>query len=87
MYYLLLPDLQQRTTFIEHMSSHQIQCVFHYVPLHSSPYGRRVGRACGTLRVTDDVADRLVRLPLWIGLDEHVDRVIDCAMQFFTSNT
>jgi dTDP-4-amino-4,6-dideoxygalactose transaminase len=83
MYYLLLPDLQQRTEFIAHMNSQQIQCVFHYVPLHSSPYGRKAGRESGAMAVTDDVADRLVRLPLWVGMDEHVDRVIDTALHFF----
>jgi dTDP-4-amino-4,6-dideoxygalactose transaminase len=83
MYYLLLPDLQQRTEFIEHMKAREIQCVFHYVPLHSSPYGRQVGRASGTMAVTDDVADRLVRLPVWVGLEEHLDRVIDAALLFF----
>ena len=83
MYYLLLPGLEERTAFIEHMKALEIQCVFHYVPLHSSPRGRRVGRASGALPVTDDVADRLVRLPLWVGLEEHQDRVIDAALQFF----
>jgi dTDP-4-amino-4,6-dideoxygalactose transaminase len=83
MYYLLLPDLQERTAFIEHMREREIQCVFHYVPLHSSPYGRRVGRASGAMPVTDDVTDRLVRLPLWVGLEAHLDRVIETALQFF----
>jgi len=83
MYYLLLPDLKQRTAFIEHMKARHIQCVFHYVPLHSSPYGRHVGRVAGDLRVTDDIADRLVRLPMWVGLDVHLDRVIESALQFF----
>lgn len=84
MYYLLLPSLGVRTAFIEHMKAHDIQCVFHYVPLHSAPYGRRVGRTAGSMRVTDDIADRLVRLPLWVGLDEHIDRVIDAAHAFFS---
>ncbi len=83
MYYLLLPDLEERTAFIEHMKAQEIQCVFHYVPLHSSPYGRQVGRASGAMTVTDNVADRLVRLPVWLGLEEHLDRVIDTALQFF----
>jgi dTDP-4-amino-4,6-dideoxygalactose transaminase len=43
--------------------------VFHYVPLHSSPAGRRFGRAHGELPVTDDLSARLLRLPLWIGVD------------------
>jgi dTDP-4-amino-4,6-dideoxygalactose transaminase len=42
--------------------------VFHYVPLHSSPAGRRFGRISSVMTVTDDVADRVLRLPLWVGL-------------------
>jgi dTDP-4-amino-4,6-dideoxygalactose transaminase len=83
MYYLLLPDLGERTAFIEHMREREIQCVFHYVPLHSSPYGRQVGRASGAMPVTTDVTDRLVRLPLWVGLEEHLERVIETALHFF----
>jgi dTDP-4-amino-4,6-dideoxygalactose transaminase len=83
MYYLLLAGLEERTAFIEHMKALEIQCVFHYVPLHSSPHGRQVGRANGALPVTDDVADRLVRLPFWVGLEDHQQTVIDAAVQFF----
>jgi dTDP-4-amino-4,6-dideoxygalactose transaminase len=83
MYYLILPGLAERTAFISHMKERGISCVFHYVPLHSSPYGRRVGRVSGAMSVTDDVSDRLVRLPLWVGLEEHLDRVIDAVLQFF----
>jgi dTDP-4-amino-4,6-dideoxygalactose transaminase len=77
MYYLILRDLADRTAFIEAMKAHGVSCVFHYVPLHSSPKGREVGRAHGSLDVTSDLADRLVRLPLWLGLEPHQDRVID----------
>jgi dTDP-4-amino-4,6-dideoxygalactose transaminase len=83
MYYLLLPNLRERTAFIEHMRERGIQCVFHYVPLHSSPYGRQHGRRSGAMLVTDDVADRIVRLPLWIGLNDQLDSVIETAFQFF----
>jgi dTDP-4-amino-4,6-dideoxygalactose transaminase len=65
------------------MKTQGIQCVFHYVPLHSSPQGRKLGRTSGTLSVTDDVADRLVRLPLWVGLEPHLDQVVDAALQLF----
>jgi dTDP-4-amino-4,6-dideoxygalactose transaminase len=55
--------------------------VFHYVPLHSSPAGRRVGRAVGELAVTDDASDRVVRLPLWMGLaDQDVERIADAVL-------
>jgi dTDP-4-amino-4,6-dideoxygalactose transaminase len=76
MYYLLLRDLQDRTAFIEAMKQAEINCVFHYVPLHTAPTGRLVGRAHGALPVTNDVADRLVRLPLWLGLEEHQEYLI-----------
>jgi dTDP-4-amino-4,6-dideoxygalactose transaminase len=41
--------------------------LFHYVPLHASPMGRRVGRSVGSMAVTEDLSERLLRLPLWIG--------------------
>jgi dTDP-4-amino-4,6-dideoxygalactose transaminase len=85
MYYLLLASLDDRTAFIEHMASRGIQCVFHYVPLHSSPYGRRVGRTAGSLSVTEDLADRLVRLPLWVGLEDQLDAVVEAASEFLAA--
>ena len=77
MYYLLLPDLERRTAFIDRLKGRGIHPVFHYVPLHSSPFGRTVGRANGELPITDDISDRLVRLPFWIGIEDVLDRVID----------
>ncbi|HXI82398.1 MAG TPA: dTDP-4-amino-4,6-dideoxygalactose transaminase [Verrucomicrobiae bacterium] len=77
MYYLLLSDLAARTAFIEQLKAKGIQPVFHYVPLHSSPFGRSVGRAVGDLTTTDSASDRLVRLPLWVGLESEQAVVID----------
>ena len=51
--------------------------MFHYVPLHSSPAGRKYGRACGSMAVTEAVSERLVRLPLWIGLEAQQEYVIE----------
>ena len=76
MYYLLLPDLDRRTAFIDKLRRVDINTVFHYIPLHSAPAGRRYARAHGDLKVTDDVSMRLVRLPLWSGLEEHQTEVI-----------
>jgi dTDP-4-amino-4,6-dideoxygalactose transaminase len=60
-----------------HLQENGIYAVFHYVPLHSSPAGRRFGRAHGELPVTDRVSDTLVRLPLWVGMgDLDVGRVV-----------
>ncbi len=77
MYYLILTDRADRARFIGRLKSIGIHCVFHYVPLHSSPAGLRYSRAHGAMTVTDDLSDRLVRLPLWIGLEEHQDSVIE----------
>jgi dTDP-4-amino-4,6-dideoxygalactose transaminase len=79
MYYLLLPSLERRTAFIAALKAVGIGAVFHYVPLHSSPAGLRFGRAAGPLPVTDDLSARLVRMPLWVGLEEDLDRVMTSA--------
>lgn len=79
MYYLLLPSLEARTAFIAGMRERGVQTVFHYIPLHSSPAGERLGRVAGTMKVTDDISNRLVRLPLWIGLEPHLDEVLSAA--------
>jgi dTDP-4-amino-4,6-dideoxygalactose transaminase len=82
LYYLLLRDLADRTDFIESMMQAGINCVFHYVPLHSAPFGAIVGRSQGTLNNTADLAERVVRLPLWLGLEEHQEYVIEAVMRF-----
>jgi dTDP-4-amino-4,6-dideoxygalactose transaminase len=77
MYYLLLPSLDARTAFIAGMKQVGIQTVFHYIPLGDSPAGEKFSRSQGVLSVTADISDRLVRLPLWIGVEEHADRIIE----------
>ena len=76
-YYLLLPDGARRRRFIEALRRERIYAVFHYVPLHSSPAGRKYGRVSGGMAVTDAMSERLVRLPLWIGLEAQQEYVID----------
>jgi len=82
MYFLLLNDLEDRSAFIGFMKQHGISCVFHYIPLHSAPQGRLSGRSAGELRCTHELADRLVRLPLWVGLVESQQEVIDHAIAY-----
>ena len=78
MYYLRLGSLEERTSLISALVEQGIHPVFHYIPLHSAPAGRRYGRTHGeALPVTDTVSDTLVRLPLWPDLGPHIDRVID----------
>jgi dTDP-4-amino-4,6-dideoxygalactose transaminase len=79
MYYLLLPDLKARTAFIADLKAEDIGAVFHYIPLHSSPAGRKYCRTTGNLTVTDSTSERLVRLPLWIGLEHEQDRILAAA--------
>jgi dTDP-4-amino-4,6-dideoxygalactose transaminase len=76
MYYLILPSAGARNTVIDSLAERGINAVFHYIPLHSSPAGRKAGRAAAALPVTDEVSTRLVRLPLWSGMPtETVDLV------------
>ena len=77
MYYILLPDRTARPGFIDQLARRGINAVSHYVPLHSSPGGMRFSRTAAELPLTTDLADRLVRLPLWIGLDDQQQRVIE----------
>jgi dTDP-4-amino-4,6-dideoxygalactose transaminase len=77
MYYLLLPSLKKRTLFINQLKTKGISAVFHYVPLDNSPMGRKVARASGKLTHTHDLSNRLVRLPLWLGVEEHLDYIVD----------
>jgi dTDP-4-amino-4,6-dideoxygalactose transaminase len=82
--YLLLENFKWRTRFIAAMKSQGIQCVFHYLPLHDSPAGKKWGHACGDIPVTRHVSDCLVRLPLWIGLETELERIVKAVAQFFT---
>ncbi|MCG3173140.1 MAG: dTDP-4-amino-4,6-dideoxygalactose transaminase [Myxococcota bacterium] len=68
MYYVLLTEETDRQAVLAEMKTRGVQCVFHYVPLHSSPGGRRYGRAHGAMEMTGRLSGRLIRLPLWIGL-------------------
>jgi len=83
MYYLLANSLEHRTQLITALKNNDVQAVFHYVPLHSSHMGRKVGRVSGTLAVTDDVSLRLFRLPLWLGLEPHLDDIIHIVAQVY----
>ena len=77
MYYLLLEDRARRDGFIAALRGRNVDAVFHYVPLHSSPAGRRLGRASGPLARTSRLSDRVVRLPLWAAMTDAIcDRVI-----------
>lgn len=68
MYYILLRDGINRQQVLETLKNNGVNAVFHYVPLHSSPGGQRYGRVHGSMQMTDRQSERLIRLPLWLGL-------------------
>ena len=75
-YYLLLRDAATRDAVIAQLRTMGIRAPFHYVPLHNSPAGVRFGRAAGHLKNTEDLAARLLRLPLWYGMIDEPERVV-----------
>ena len=81
-YYVLLPDLTVRSQVLSDLKAADIHAVFHYVPLHDTEPGRRYCRTHGDLRVTEDTSDRLVRMPLWVGMPETtIERVVEIVAQ------
>jgi dTDP-4-amino-4,6-dideoxygalactose transaminase len=84
MYYVLAPDGTTRTRLLSHLKKQGIGAVFHYVPLHLSPAGQRFGRVGGELEVTEDMSERIIRLPLWIGMGEReISAVVGALRDFF----
>lgn len=82
MYYVLLAPEINRQTVLAELKRNDIHAVFHYVPLHSSPAGERYGRTHGTMDITDTLSERLLRLPLWVGLStSQQDRIIKTLTQ------
>lgn len=76
-FYLLLPTLESRQNLIQHLKSKGILSVFHYLPLHLSEMGKKMGGKVGDCPVTEDISDRLLRLPFYNSFtDEEQERVI-----------
>jgi dTDP-4-amino-4,6-dideoxygalactose transaminase len=83
MYYLILPTLSCRQAFIRHLKDLDINAVFHYLPLHLSPYASRWGGKIGDCPVTESLSDRLVRLPFFNSMDEITQsKVIEAICRF-----
>ncbi|MDD3277356.1 MAG: dTDP-4-amino-4,6-dideoxygalactose transaminase [Lachnospiraceae bacterium] len=84
MYYIKTKDLETRSRLIPYMREQGVQCVFHYVPLHSSPAGRQFGRFHGEDRYTTRESERLVRLPMHYGLsDADIQHVTSSLLSFY----
>lgn len=83
MFYLLMPSLEARQRLIKHLKDQGILAVFHYLPLHLSEMGQRFGGKPGDCPVTEDISDRLVRLPFFNSLNpEDQERVITTLLSF-----
>lgn len=83
-YYVLLNSAQVRSALWKHLNEAGIQATSHYVPLHSAPAGVKYGRVSGSLKVTDDQADRLLRLPMYADLEPNeAQYILDSIHSFF----
>jgi dTDP-4-amino-4,6-dideoxygalactose transaminase len=83
-YYLIAGSLGERTQLIETLKQAEVQAVYHYIPLHSSPAGLRFGRSSGNLHHTSDLSDRQIRLPMWAGMTKgDVEKVVESVHSFY----
>ena len=85
MYFLLLNNQLERDKLMNGLRGYGINSVTHYVPLHNSPAGLVYGRCHGSLKITDRVADSLLRLPLWIGLEGEKQKAVITAVEVLLS--
>ena len=86
MFYIKCRDLEDRTIFISHMKNKDIECVFHYIPLHSAPAGIKFGRFHGKEQYTTRESERLVRLPIYYHIErQEAETVIHETLRYFNS--
>ena len=84
-FFIVGPDAEQSSRLIQHLNSKNIFAITHYVPLHSSNAGKKYGRVSGDMKVTDDLSQRVIRLPLFYRMQEQeVDRVVQAVSEFFS---
>jgi dTDP-4-amino-4,6-dideoxygalactose transaminase len=86
MFYILLENEVVRAALIDYLRQRGIQAVFHYIPLHSSPMGKRLGNKNVHLPVTENLSRRLLRLPLYYDIEKHeLEEVVTRITDFFQS--
>lgn len=83
MYYVLLDSAIKRQDVLNDFKKNSISAVFHYVPLHASPAGKRYGKISGDLKITEGLAERLLRLPIWVGLAEEDQKNVVSILEKF----
>jgi dTDP-4-amino-4,6-dideoxygalactose transaminase len=84
LFYLLTPSSQDRDRLVEHLAGRGIASAFHYLPLHQSPMGRRLGGRDGDCPVAEDVSRRLLRLPFYTDLSEQDQNEVVSAVRNFS---
>ena len=84
MYYIKVKDIEERTRLIKYLRLNDIECVFHYVPLHTAPAGLKYGRFNGEDKYTTKESERLVRLPMYYNIsEEDAKAVVTKIKEFF----
>lgn len=87
MFYIKAKDVEERTRLISYLGEHDVHSVFHYIPLHSSPAGKKFGRFHGEDKYTTKESERLTRLPMFYGLTlEQVDYICNQVKDFYVAN-
>lgn len=88
MYYILVPNASIRARLLGHLKQNGILSVFHYVPLHLSPGGKKYARVHGSLPLTESLSTRLIRMPLYFDMTEAViDRIVEEVENVFCAVT
>ena len=84
-FFIVVSNPEECVRLMRHLNAMNINVITHYVPLHSSKAGKKFGRASGNMNVTNDISQRLIRLPLFYGMqDQEVDRVVQAIIKFFS---
>lgn len=84
MFYLKAKDLEERTRLLDHLKNEGVLVVFHYVPLHTAPAGRSYARFHGVDTYTTSESERLLRLPLWYGINKsELEHVVESVFRFY----
>jgi dTDP-4-amino-4,6-dideoxygalactose transaminase len=84
MFYILTGSARERSRLITFLAQRGITALFHYVPLHSSPAGKKYGRIAGPMTVTNDISEKLLRLPLYFEMEpEDVETVSEAIREFY----
>lgn len=84
MFYIKAKDLDERTALLAHLKANDVLAVFHYIPLHSAPAGLRFSRFHGEDVFTTKESERLIRLPIWFGMDEKTcEHIVKSVLHFY----